>query len=65
MTLVGPNGFFIYLFLVHGTLGLFGLYRMARRVKPRDLESQYIPLPRNISAAGMEMNPVIDSAEED
>ena len=65
MTLVGPNGFFIYLFLVHGTLGLFGLYRMTRRVKPRDLESQYIPLPRNISAAGMEMNPVIDSAEED
>ena len=65
MTLVGPNGFFIYLFLVHGTLGLFGLYRMARRVKPRDLESQYIPLPRNISAAGMEMNPVIEPAKED
>ncbi len=65
MTLVGPNGFFIYLFLVHGTLGLFGLYRMARRVKPRDLESQYIPLPRNISAAGMEMNPIVESNEED
>jgi len=65
MTLVGPNGFFIYLFLVHGTLGLFGLYRMARRVKPRDLESQYIPLPRNISAAGMEMNPVIEPTKED
>ena len=65
MTLVGPNGFFIYLFLVHGILGLFGLYRMARRVKPRDLESQYIPLPRNISAAGMEMNPVIEPTQED
>ncbi len=65
MTLVGPNGFFIYLFIVHGTLGLFGLYRMARRVKPRDLESQYIPLPRNISAAGMEMNPVIEPTQED
>ncbi len=65
MTLVGPNGFFIYLFIVHGTLGLFGLYRMARRVKPRDLESQYMPLPRNISAAGMEMNPVIEPTQED
>ena len=65
MTLFGANGFFIYLFFIHGILGLFGLYRMTRRVKPRDLESQYIPLPRNISAAGMEMNPVIDSAEED
>ena len=65
MTLVGPNGFFIYLFLVHGALGLFGLYRMTRRAKPHDLESQYIPLPRNISAAGMEMNPVIEPAKED
>jgi len=46
-------------------LGLFGLYRMARRVKPHDLESQYIPLPRNISAAGMEMNPIIEPTQED
>ena len=64
MTLIGPNGFFIFLFIVHGLLGLFGLYRMTQRVKPRDLESQYIPLPRNISAAGMEMSPVIETSSE-
>ena len=65
MTLIGPNGFFLYLFMIHGSLGLFGLYRMARRVKPKDLESQYIPLPRNISAAGMEMNPVTEPTEDE
>ncbi len=65
MTLIGANGFFIYLFLVHGFLGLFGLYRMTKRAKPKDLESQYIPLPRNISAAGMEMNPVTEPTEDE
>ena len=64
MTLFGSNGFFIYLFLVHGLLGLFGIYRMAKRRKPTDIESQYTPLPRNITPAGMELNPVTEPVEE-
>ncbi len=64
MTLIGPNGFFIYLFIIHGLLGLFGLYRMAKRTKPADIESQYTPLPRNITPAGMELNPVTDPIDE-
>ncbi|MQG84821.1 MAG: MFS transporter [SAR202 cluster bacterium] len=64
MTLFGSNGFFIYLFLVHGLLGLFGIYRMAKRTKPADIESQYTPLPRNITPAGMELNPVTEPTEE-
>ncbi len=64
MTLLGPNGFFIYLFIIHGLLGLFGLYRMAKRTKPTDIESQYTPLPRNITPAGMELNPVTEINEE-
>ena len=64
MTLIGPNGFFIYLFIIHGLLGLFGLYRMAKRTKPADIESQYTPLPRNITPAGMELNPVTEINEE-
>ena len=64
MTLIGPNGFFIYLFIIHGLLGLFGLYRMAKRTKPTDIESQYTPLPRNITPAGMELNPVTEINEE-
>ena len=37
---------------------------MAKRAKPVDLESQYTPLPRNITAAGMELNPVTDPIDE-
>ena len=65
MEILGAVGFYIYLFLIHGILGLFGLYRMTQRTKPRDLESQYNPLPRNISPAGMEMNPVTEPTEDE
>ena len=64
MYLIGSNGFFIYLFIIHGSLGLFGIYRMAKRPKPTDLESQYVPLPRNITPAGMELTPVIEPKED-
>jgi len=45
-------------------LGLFGLYRMGKRTKPSDIESQYVPLPRNISPAGMELNPKTEPLDE-
>ena len=57
MNIFGADGFFVYLFLTHLSLGLFGIYRMSKRAKPENLESQYVPLPRNISAIGMELNP--------
>ena len=57
MTIFGPNGFFIFLFIVHLVLGLFGIYRMAIRIKPSDIKSQYVPLPRTITPTGMELNP--------
>ena len=65
MEIIGAAGFYIYLFFIHGLLGLFGLYRMTQRTKPRDLESLYNPLPRNISPAGMEMNPVTEPTEDE
>ena len=64
MKSIGPDGFFTYLFIVHLLFGLFGLYRMGKRAKPADIESQYVPLPRNISAVGMELNPKVESTEE-
>ena len=57
MSIFGADGFFVYLFLTHLALGLFGIYRISKRTKPENLESQYVPLPRNISAIGMELNP--------
>jgi MFS family permease len=60
MNIFGADGFFVYLFIIHIFLGLFGLYRMSKRAKSDDLESQYVPLPRNITATGMELNPNLD-----
>jgi len=57
MNIIGADGFFVFLFFTHLILGLFGIYRMSKRAKPDDLKSQYVPLPRNISAIGMELNP--------
>ena len=57
----GSDGFFVFLFITHILLGLFGLYRMGKRSKPSDIESQYTPLPRNISSAGMKLNPKIEN----
>jgi len=37
---------------------------MAKRAKPADLESQYVPLPRNITPAGMELTPVTEPIED-
>jgi len=65
MSIIGSNGFFVYLFVIHGILGLFGLYRLAKRTKPSDLESQYVPLPRNITPAGMELNPITEPTEKE
>jgi len=64
MNILGSNGFFVYLFVIHGSIGLFGIYRMAKRAKPADLESQYVPLPRNITPAGMELTPVTEPIED-
>ena len=64
MSVTGPNGYHIYLLLIHGLLGFFGLYRMTKRAIPADSESQYVPLPRNITPAGMELNPVTEPIEE-
>ena len=64
MKALGADGFFVYLFIVHGLLGLFGLYRMGKRIKPSDIKSQYVPLPRNISPVGMELNPKVKPFDE-
>ena len=50
-------GIFVFLFITHISLGLFGVYRMAIRTKPSDIESQYVALPRTITPLGMELNP--------
>ena len=54
---LGPNGFFIYLFIFHIAIGLFGMYRITRRPYKDNPESVYTPLPRNITPLGIELDP--------
>ena len=54
---LGSNGFFIYLFIFHVAIGLFGMYRITRRPYQDNPESVYTPLPRNITPLGIELDP--------
>jgi MFS family permease len=54
MSLIGPDGFFWWLAIVHGAIGLFALWRMTRRpARPVTEQGAYVPLsPRATPAAG-------------
>ena len=54
---LGSNGFFIYLFIFHIAIVLFGMYRITRRPYKDNPESVYTPLPRNITPLGIELDP--------
>ena len=57
----GLNGFFIFLILIHGLIGIFGLYRMRVRETAENPDSTFTPMPATITPAGLELDP--DSPE--
>ena len=57
MDLVGPNGFFIFLFFFHSIIGFFGIYRMKVRQTVDNPDSQFVAMPQTITPAGIELNP--------
>ena len=57
MNLYGPNGFFIFLTIVHLLVGLFGMYRITKRDYEENPDSTFTPLPRNITPLGIELDP--------
>ena len=57
MNTYGANGFFVYLFIFHMIIGLFGMYRMTRREIKENPDSTFTPLPRNITPLGIELDP--------
>ena len=57
MNFFGANGFFIYLIFFHIIISLFGLYRMSVRKVEENPENTFTPLPRNITPAGIELDP--------
>ena len=57
MNKFGPNSFFIFLLIFHVMIGLFGIYRITRRVTKDNPDSTFTPLPKNITPLGMELDP--------
>jgi len=57
MNFFGANGFFIYLIIFHIIISLFGFYRMTVRRVGENPENTFTPLPRNITPAGIELDP--------
>jgi len=57
MDKLGPNGYFIYLLFFHVLIALFGMYRMAVRKVAENPDNTFTPLPKNITPAGIELDP--------
>jgi MFS family permease len=57
MNSLGPNGYFVYLLGFHIIIALFGIYRMAVRQVAENPDNTFTPLPRNITPAGIELDP--------
>ena len=57
MNIYGANGFFIFLFIFHLMIGLFGMYRITKRNYEDNPDSTFTPLPRNITPLGIELDP--------
>ena len=64
MDIVGPNGFFIFLFFFHTVIGVFGIYRMKIRPSEENPDSQFVAVPTTITPVGMELNPTTEPIEE-
>ena len=64
MDIVGPNGFFIFLFIFHSMIGGFAIYRMKIRPAVQNPDSQFTPMPESITPLGMELNPVTEPIAE-
>ena len=64
MNVIGPNGYFIFLIIFHGIIGIFGLYRMKIRDTKDNPDSQFTPMPQTITPIGMELNPTTEPIED-
>ena len=64
MDIVGPNGFFIFLFFFHSIIGVFGIYRMKVRQTIDNPDSQFVAMPQTITPAGIELNPITEPIDE-
>ena len=64
MDIVGSNGFFLFLFLFHALIGIFGIYRMKVRETVENPDSLFVAMPSTITPAGIELNPTTEPIDE-
>ena len=64
MGIVGPNGFFIFLFFFHALIGIYGVYRSRVRPVVENPDSQFVAMPQSITPAGIELNPSTEPIED-
>ena len=64
MDLIGPNGFFIFLFLFHSIIGIYGIHRMRVRQTVDNPDSQFVAMPQTITPAGIELNPTTEPIDD-
>ena len=57
MTLIGVNGFFIFLITFHILIGFFALYRMIIRKSKDNPDSTFTALPATITPVGLKLDP--------
>lgn len=58
MDLAGPNGFFMWLALVHCFIALFALWRMTRRASmPLEDQGTFVSMPPRVSTVAVTLNP--------
>jgi len=53
----GPNSFFIFLLIFHVIIAIFALYRITKRSTEDNPDSTFVPLPKNITPLGMQLDP--------
>ena len=64
--LIGAAGFWIYLFLIHGSLGIFGLYRMSiRDAVPLEDQGSTVLLNSRSAIVSMELYPDAEENSSD
>ena len=64
MDIIGSNGFFIFLFLFHSVIGVYGIHRMRVRQTVDNPDSQFVAMPQTITPAGIELNPTTEPIDE-
>lgn len=64
MSMVGSNGYFIFIIFFHLLIGVFAIYRMSIRSSVQNPDSQFVAIPQTITAVGMELNPSTMPIEE-